>query len=98
VVYMDNFNVNSFSYEAGVKSIEVQNNLFISNPVTNKLSIVSDYQDETQYIIYNPTGGIIKKGTFVGSVVIDVSTLPASFYLIRFLEGSNSIVKKFIKE
>jgi len=98
VVYMDNFNVNGYSFPSAIEPVELLKDIFISNPVTNNLSVTTMYKNEIQYVIYNTAGVKIKTGILNGSTDIDVSSLPASLYLIRFLSGDNTMVQKFIKE
>ena len=98
VVYMDNFNVTAYSAPSGIAPVELHEDIFITNPVTNKLSVSNSNKNEMQYIIYNTAGAKMKAGVINGVENIDVSSLPASLYFIRFLSGNNTIVRKFIKE
>jgi|GEM_PF-3543211 len=98
VVSMDNFSVNSYYAPSGIKPVELNGGILISNPATNNLSVITSNKSDIQYAIYNVAGVTLKTGTFNGSTDIDVSSLPSSLYLIRFLAGDNTMVQKFIKE
>lgn len=98
VVYMDNFNLNSFAFPSGIATVDLQKDMYISNPVTNTLFVTTTDKSEVLYAIYNTAGASIKTGTISGSTGIDVSGLPSSLYLIRFTSAGKSVVLKFIKE
>jgi aminopeptidase N len=74
---------------------------FGPNPVNDKLNIF--FEDEKalqrEITIYNLTGSVVKKTETEGqNITVDVSTLPASTYILEASYRGNKITKKFVKQ
>ncbi len=74
---------------------------FGPNPVNDKLNIF--FEDEKalqrEITIYNLTGSVVKKTeTEEQDITVDVSTLPASTYILEASYRGNKITKKFVKQ
>ena len=66
------------------------------NPVKDRLTITTDYtKGRTGVHIINAQGVIVRNFNMIGSTTIDVSDLPAGFYVVQVL-GGKMVTKKVI--
>ena len=80
--------------------IEEQHDLIVSvypNP-TSKGVIINTSFKNSEYILTNLTGEILRKEIFNNTTQIDLSDYSSGVYLIEIISGKNIITKKIIKE
>lgn len=70
------------------------------SPAANKIKIVAPWigeQNESEYLLYNTLGKVVKKGMIAGAKEIDISDLPAGIYIVKVSNGTHRSVC-FIKQ
>ncbi|HUH74872.1 MAG TPA: CotH kinase family protein [Chitinophagales bacterium] len=84
-------------------STSIQNNRNLNlkvypNPVTNILTVETNKEQEFTYQIIHLNGQIIKSSKAQGKASIDLSSLPASIYLLLIIDkDGSSVIQKIIK-
>jgi hypothetical protein len=66
------------------------------NPAVQSVTFVNDGPFVTQYSITDLTGREVRNGAFLGNTMVDVSTLGAGSYLVRFDSESGQQVRKLV--
>lgn len=91
-VYPDSF------YVVGIDEIQRENFKLYPNPVSNKLTIITNYDLRINKIeIVDLTGKILKKTT-TNFNSVNVNELPSGVYFIKIITDDRTTTQKFVKQ
>ncbi len=66
------------------------------NPAKNYLNI--EFDGEIEYELCNSIGQIIYNGNLIKSTLLNVQKLTKGLYIIRFKQGNEFVIRKFVKD
>lgn len=91
----DDYYKDMFAYTPQVSVFNYYRDTEVSiypNPASNNIDIkLGDQKLEAQYILYDITGKIITKGTFIGTTKVDISQYQSGNYIIELKQNDQSI-------
>jgi hypothetical protein len=82
---------------ASVQSIEDFNISFFPNPVSDRLSVITDSPDDFMMSISDANGSIIWQGQFAHQKTMDLSAYGAGLYHLSLISEKTSISKTILK-
>jgi len=90
----------SFSLNCSVGLEEENNQAFtlFPNPISTQLNLSTEKTNQSNYIISDVSGRILRTGNFVQNTTINVNDFSRGTYFIRLLSAEGISNKKFIKQ
>ena len=66
------------------------------NPVKNYLNI--EFDGEVEYELCNSIGQVIYNGNLIKSTLLNVQKLTKGLYILKFKQGNEFVIRKFVKD
>tara|TARA_R110002050_G_scaffold129000_1_gene250453 strand:+ start:47855 stop:48868 length:1014 start_codon:yes stop_codon:yes gene_type:complete len=88
----------NMSVVTGITNVQTNVSVRIfPNPVTNKLTIQTDYKGSSTYKIISLAGNVVLNGTFTNAEILDVSNLTHGVYFVQVSNQNGTQIQKMVK-
>jgi hypothetical protein len=67
------------------------------NPASDRITLIMNDTRRTGYFLTDPAGRTLRSGSFDGQTVLDISELPAGYYMLQLEEGGKHFYQKVLK-